>query len=112
MIEILVLQNPKVLVNKQEMMFPYKKVEALLYYMAVEKSATRDQIATLLWEDCDESSARKNLRHALYTIRKVFGEELITSPTRQNLELNQELEIESDYDRFLEENETERKSIN
>lgn len=105
MIEILVLQNPKVLVNKQEMMFPYKKVEALLYYMAVEKSATRDQIATLLWEDCDESSARKNLRHALYTIRKVFGEELITSPTRQNLELNQELEIESDYDRFLEENE-------
>lgn len=46
MIEILVLQNPKVLVNKQEMMFPYKKVEALLYYMAVEKSATRDQIAT------------------------------------------------------------------
>ena len=48
MIEILVLQNPKVLVNKQEMMFPYKKVEALLYYMAVEKSATRDQIATLL----------------------------------------------------------------
>ena len=24
MIEILVLQNPKVLVNKQEMMFPYK----------------------------------------------------------------------------------------
>lgn len=36
MIEILVLQNPKVLVNKQEMMFPYKKVEALLYYMAVE----------------------------------------------------------------------------
>lgn len=41
MIEILVLQNPKVLVNKQEMMFPYKKVEALLYYMAVEKSATK-----------------------------------------------------------------------
>lgn len=59
MIEILVLQNPKVLVNKQEMMFPYKKVEALLYYMAVEKSATRDQIATLLWEDCDESSQEK-----------------------------------------------------
>ena len=61
MIEILVLQNPKVLVNKQEMMFPYKKVEALLYYMAVENPATRDLIATLLWE-------------------------LITSPTRQNLE--------------------------
>ena len=111
MIEILVLQNPKVLVNKQEMMFPYKKVEALLYYMAVEKSATRDQIATLLWEDCDESSARKNVRHALYTIRKVFGEELITSPTRQNLELNQELEIESDYDRFLEENEKDRTEV-
>ena len=55
MIEILVLQNPKVLVNKQEMMFPYKKVEALLYYMAVEKSATRDQIATLLWESCGAS---------------------------------------------------------
>lgn len=103
MIEILVLQNPKVLVNKQEMMLPYKKVEALLYYMAVEKSATRDQIATLLWEECDESSARKNLRHALYTIRKVFGEELIASPTRQNLELNHELEIKSDYDWFLEE---------
>lgn len=58
-VEIYVLQTPKVILDGNPMLLPYKKAEALLYYMAVEKHATRDQIATLLWDNCDESTAKK-----------------------------------------------------
>lgn len=102
-IKIYVLQTPRILLDGEPVVLPYKKAEALLYYMAVEKTATRDQIAALLWDTCDEAAARKNLRHALYTIKKIFHIDLVSSPTRQNLELNQELEFWVDYDVFMKE---------
>ncbi len=89
----------------EQIILPYKKAEALLYYMAIEKKATRDQIAALLWDSCDEATAKKNLRHALYTIRKIFHTDLVSSPTRQTLELNPELTFLVDYDAFMEERE-------
>lgn len=102
-VQIYVLQTPKICVDGEQVILPYKKAEALLYYMAVEKTATRDQIAALLWDTCDETTARKNLRHALYTIRKIFDTDLISSPSRQNLELNPELDFQVDYDVFMKE---------
>ena len=86
-IEVYVLQTPKIYLDGAPVIFPYKKAEALLYYMAVEKHATRDRIAALLWDTCEESTAKKNLRHALYTIRKLLHEDCIISPDRQNLAL-------------------------
>lgn len=105
-IEVCVLQTPKTYLDGSLVIFPYRKAEALLYYMAVEKHATRDRIAALLWDTCDESTAKKNLRHALYTIRKLFHEDCIISPDRQNLILNPQLELTTDYERFLEEKDT------
>lgn len=106
-VEIYVLQTPKVILDGNPMLLPYKKAEALLYYMAVEKHATRDQIAALLWDNCDESTAKKNLRHALYTIRKVFNIELFISQDRQTLCLNPEVNFYTDIEKFLEERDIE-----
>ena len=89
-VQIYVLQTPQILLDGEQVILPYKKAEALLFYMAIEKKATRDQIAALLWDSCDEATAKKNLRHALYTIRKIFHTDLVSSPTRQTLELNPE----------------------
>lgn len=104
-VQIYVLQTPHILLDGEQIILPYKKAEALLYYMAIEKKATRDQIAALLWDSCDEATAKKNLRHALYTIRKIFHTDLVSSPTRQTLELNPELTFLVDYDAFMEERE-------
>ena len=106
-VQIYVLQTPQILLDGEQILLPYKKAEALLYYMAIEKKATRDQIAALLWDSCDEATAKKNLRHALYTIRKIFHTDLVSSPTRQTLELNPELTFLVDYDAFMENREPE-----
>ena len=49
-VEIHFLQVPEVTVDGTKVIFPYKKAEALLYYLAVEKHVSREQAATLLWE--------------------------------------------------------------
>ena len=56
-VQIYVLQTPQILLDGEQILLPYKKAEALLYYMAIEKKATRDQIAALLWDSCDEATA-------------------------------------------------------
>ncbi len=79
----------------QRIIFPFRKAEALFYYLAVEKRATRDRLLALLWADMDEGTARKNLRNGLYIIRKVMGEELILTPTREMVEWNPQFQIET-----------------
>ena len=99
--EAYMLQTPKVLLNGTPLDFPYKKTEALLYYLLAEKTVTRDTIANLLWTDTSMETARKNLRHALYMLRKSTGTELIISNQRSTLTLNPEIQITCDLDLFL-----------
>lgn len=106
-IEILTLQMPKVLFNNNQITFPYKKIEALFYYIAIEKNTTRDIVSTLLWEDADTEVAKKNLRHALYMIKKTFGFDVITSVQRSKLSLNPDVEFYCDIDDLFENNKQE-----
>lgn len=96
------LQAPKMFLDGEIITLPFKKAEGLLYYLAVNKSITREQAAALLWAGNDEQTAKKNLRHTLYTIKKVFGAEIIVSPQKQVLTLNPELYFEIDYDQLME----------
>lgn len=99
-IHIYVLQSPRILMDDRLITLPYKKAEALLYYLAIEKKVTREHAAALLWDTCEEATAKKNLRHALYTIRKTFHIDLIISSDRQTLCLNPEINFSVDYDVF------------
>nr|WP_295277502.1 AAA family ATPase [uncultured Blautia sp.] len=101
-VEIHFLQVPEVLLNGNAVNFPYKKAEALLYYLAVEKHVSREQAAALLWEDADDESSRKNLRHAIYMLKKTFGFELVVSEQHFNLSLNPEISITTDINSFVE----------
>lgn len=85
---------PCVMLNGQRVIFPFRKAEALFYYLAVEKRATRDRLLALLWADMDDASARKNLRNGLYIIKKVMGEEMILTPSRELVEWNPDYGIE------------------
>lgn len=100
-ISINLFQTPMITLDDKVIHFPYKKAEALFYYMAIEKNTTREYMTELLWEENDESLAKKNLRHALYTINKLFPEPIIISPQKSTLIFNQNIKCDIDYDNFI-----------
>ena len=56
--------------------FPTTKVRALLAYLCVEadQAHRRDSLASLLWPDWPQRSARTNLRNALANLRTAVGD--------------------------------------
>ena len=100
-LKAVLLQTPSVLLDSQPVSLPVKRAEALLYYMLVRKSASRQELISLLWEDCDEATGLKNLRNTLYSLRKALGGDLLLSPRKSLLVVNEAWEIDCDYDRLV-----------
>lgn len=103
MLTVKLLQTPTVTLDGVPVTFPFKRAEALLYYMLVRRSATRQELISLLWESCDEAVGLKNLRNAIYTLKKTLGGEILLSYQKSVLMVNEAWEIDCDYDRFLSE---------
>ncbi|KXG76454.1 AAA family ATPase [Thermotalea metallivorans] len=95
------LGTPKILYNGQQIAFPFRKAEALFYYLLIKRQATRDELVNLLWAEVDEDVAKKNLRNAVYMIRKVFHDDVFLSPQRAVILLNDEIQWEIDVETFL-----------
>lgn len=93
--------NPKIYLADQQIFFSFSKINALLYYLAVNQSISRDEIAGLLWPNKSEQSARKNLRNTIYQANKVLGDDYIVSPNKSVLQLNEELPVQSDVEEFI-----------
>lgn len=102
-IQVRLLQAPVVMKDSGQIVFPFKKAEALFYYLVVNRQASRDELVDLLWGESDEETARKNLRHSIYMIRKVFNEEIIISPHKSTVMLNPDIDVNTDLQQFLEE---------
>lgn len=68
-----------------EVTLSFKKAYALLFYLLIERTATREHIVNLLWGELSDDSAKKNLRNAVYVIRKTLNDQIITSPKRDVL---------------------------
>ena len=103
-LHVKLMGNPKLYIDSLQVFLPYRKAEALLYYLIVKKQASRDVIVDLLWGETEEEVAKKNLRNAVYIIRKIFGEDLILSPQRHILMINSEVEIDLDLDNLQKKN--------
>ena len=88
-LKAVLLQTPSILLDSQPVSLPVKRAEALLYYMLVRKSASRQELISLLWEDCDEATGLKNLRNTLYSLRKALGGDLLLSPRKSLLVVNE-----------------------
>ncbi len=72
--EFYVLGTPKIRVGGVPQRLPYRKVTALLAYLAVTSRAhSRAALATLLWGDFDDRRANSSLRNALYVLRRELG---------------------------------------
>lgn len=103
-VQVFLLGNPRVLLDHTEVIFPYRKVEGLFYYLCIKGVVSRDEAIGILWADCTEGSARKNLRDALYHLKKLFGEELISAEGNNRITLKKECIASIDYDQVTEEN--------
>lgn len=64
--------------------------------MIVNRKAVRSKIAGLLWPEDSDQAARKNLRNAIYRLHQTLGCELILTPNKSELELNEQAGLESD----------------
>ena len=52
--------------------FPYKKAEGFFYYLCVKKTATREEIISVLWGADNENVGRKNLRRSSISDKKTL----------------------------------------
>ncbi|MBP1926109.1 DNA-binding SARP family transcriptional activator/predicted ATPase [Sedimentibacter acidaminivorans] len=95
---VLLLGDPIVKFNNKEVYFPYKKSEGLFYYVCINKKITREEAINIFWADNDETSARKNLRDAIYKIKKTLCDDIFSSVSKSVIEFNSDINIEIDID--------------
>lgn len=101
LIKVKLFNTPCVMRDDKKINFPFMKAEALFYYLVVNKQATRDELVSLFWGDSEDKIAKKNLRNAMYKIRKAFNMDIIISPQKSTVILNPEIEVESDLELLL-----------
>ena len=51
MLKVTMLQTPSITLDGVPVSLPFKRADALLYYMMVQRSATRQELIALLWEN-------------------------------------------------------------
>lgn len=77
MLEVHLLGNFEAKLDGEPIEIPSRPAQSLLAYLILNahKSYRREKLAGLLWPDSDETSARSNLRHALWRLRRSVGRE-------------------------------------
>lgn len=92
---------PSIELDGKAVILPYRKAEALLYYLIMKQKVARSEMIGLLWADSDTSTAQRNLRHAIYTLRKTLGMDIFLSGQRTLLTLDPALPLRSDVNEFM-----------
>ena len=100
-LDIQLLGTPIVMKDGRDVFFSYNKVNALLYYLAVRGRATRDELGGILWPDKDEAAAKKNLRNAMYEMKKILGQDIFAPGGKAFVMLNDEADVHVDVRAFL-----------
>ncbi|HML33957.1 AAA family ATPase [Sporomusa sphaeroides] len=83
--------TPAIYWNANKVIFPFAKMEAMLYYLLVTGETTREKLATLFWGEMEDTAAKKNLRNTIYLIKKMLSPELLITPTRTTISVNPNL---------------------
>ncbi len=92
--------SPSVFIEDKQIQFPYKKAEALFYYLLTVSTAARQELSSLLWPELSEVSAKKNLRNALYKIKGTFGDEKVLITEKSSVRINPDIDIICDINDF------------
>ena len=95
--------TPEIRIEGNKLNPTLKRTEALLYYLAVNKRVSRNEVIELLWEGQDVKKCRKNLRNLLYKLKQDLGFDLLISINREILIVNPDVDFTSDYTECLKE---------
>jgi DNA-binding SARP family transcriptional activator/Tfp pilus assembly protein PilF len=79
LLEIKVLGRPEVSIDGRPVVVDTRKAIALLAYLTVERSASRDSLAALFWADATQERARATLRRTLSALRAATRADLIVA---------------------------------
>ena len=63
----------------------YRRVDALLAYLAIEATASKSKVMHLLWPELPREKAQRNLRHVVYSLRKLG---VVIHTTRDTIRLS------------------------
>ena len=103
-IQVTMMGTPKVSVHGRELVFPYREAEGLFYYLCVKGTVSRDEGIGIFWADCAENSARKNLRDAIYHLKKLLGEDVVSTEGNNRVRLNRDRLDSVDCEQLTDEN--------
>ncbi|MCR5825232.1 MAG: AAA family ATPase [Oscillospiraceae bacterium] len=95
-LDVKLFGTPRILADNREIVLPYKKADAVLYYVLLKGSATRIRLSELLWPDAPVETGLKNLRHAIYSIRKALGWNPFCEQQRSTLTISPEVSVVCD----------------
>ncbi|MDD2482465.1 MAG: AAA family ATPase, partial [Lutispora sp.] len=104
-INVKLFGTPSVSRGNTRIVFPSRKVEALFYYLVVNKEAAREELSGLLWPDANAQAGRKNIRNAIYYIKKSLDMDIVISPNKSIIMLNPNVQIFSDLELLLSDDE-------
>ncbi|MBC2582642.1 AAA family ATPase [Clostridium sp. DJ247] len=93
--------NFNIFYNDKEIVFPYSKVRALFVYLLVNKQSTRDELANLLWSEKSKETAKKNLRNAIYLIKRNTQMDIFSDLNKSIIAFSPHMKIETDLDTFI-----------
>lgn len=101
-IKVQLFGNFRTTIDGEALLFPYGKIQALFCYLVVNKRATRDELSLLLWADMEDRVAKKNLRNALYTLKKLFhAYDLLIYDGLSSVAIQSDVNLLCDYDTFI-----------
>lgn len=102
------LGSGRILLDGKQVNLPFKQAEALVYYLLVEKETFRPKLADIIWGDsADEHKVQSNMRNAIYVIRREFGRDFLVGASKNVIQINPEIRIDLDIDRFNDKNLTD-----
>ena len=95
-LRLYLLGPPRLELDGEPLHLPRRKALALLAYLAVTGRAhSRDSLATLLWPEHDQRSARAELSRTLSLLNRLLGPDALVAD-RQTVGLNPGLDIRLD----------------
>lgn len=84
----------------EDVFIPSGKISGLFFYILSKKVVSRDEVAGLFWAFSNDERARTSLRNALHKLKKCFKSDVILSPNKSTLVLNEDLEYDIDVGKF------------
>ena len=99
---IKLLGSPEIRMDGQAVKLPFRQAEAMVYYLAVSGSVSKDRLCDLLWGDrYPEDKAKSSLRNAICVVRNRLGRDVLMEPTRQHIALNPDCGVQVDAAVYL-----------